>query len=717
MHTSFSNLRPFDNSESAGRVTLAYLHQRLGFRLWMIGRKEGEDWIVLQTEDHGYDVKEGTVFRWVDTLCSHMAAGFGPRIAPSINKVPVYSQAKISRQLTINAYIGVPIAKEDGTLLGTLCAIDPEEQPASIIDHLPMIELLAQMLATIFASDLRAVEQARIAEQAQQAEEKLKKRAHDLGERVKELSCLYGIDEIGREEELTIEQILEKTVVLIPLSWQYTEITEGRITFEGKEFRTKNFKKTKWRQTSDIVIDRRKVGSIEICYLKAMSEDYEGPFLREERNLIDSIAIRLSGLIQRKRAEAQIRDEKDFTETALDAQLDTFFLFEPATGKALRWNRVFRETSGYTDEEISRMTAPESYYSPGDLERADVFMQKVLKEGTGTIELELICKDGHKVPTEYQVAVIKDDRGESKYIVSIGRDITERKRNEEALRIKDLAIHTSMSGVAFADLEGNLTYANNAFLEMWGYDTEEEVIGKPSVEFWKTEENAEMVIEALKKYGGWRGEMPAKRKDGSIFETELSASIIKDKNGRMIGMMGSFADITERKRVERALRESEKRLQQLSITDSLTGLLNSRGWEECMATEESRAKRYSHQSCVIVLDLNDLKKTNDKYGHKAGDDLIHRAALCIQGAVRDIDRVARIGGDEFAVLVIECSEDAVNGIITRIKEALSAERISASWGMAIRNSNSGLAGAMAEADRQMYEMKTERQTKSSNERS
>jgi len=134
------------------------------------------------------------------------------------------------------------------------------------------------------------------------------------------------------------------------------------------------------------------------------------------------------------KAKTVLRAEKEFTDTALDTQLDTFFLFDPSTNKAIRWNQTFKEISGYTDEEIARMPAPASYYSSNDLKKAEIFTQKVLKEGSGTIELELICKDGRKVPTEYRVSVINDDQGAPKYIISIGRDITERLQVEEALR-------------------------------------------------------------------------------------------------------------------------------------------------------------------------------------------------------------------------------------------------------------------------------------------
>jgi len=153
--------------DSAARAVIAFLHQRLGFGLWMVTRTEGDDWIVLQTEDHGYNVAPGTVFRWADSFCSRMVQGQGPRVAPDSTQVPVYAAAPIARQVAIGSYIGAPLYKEDGSLFGTLCAIDPERQPAAITQEQELVELLAALLSTILQAELKTVEAVRQRERLQ----------------------------------------------------------------------------------------------------------------------------------------------------------------------------------------------------------------------------------------------------------------------------------------------------------------------------------------------------------------------------------------------------------------------------------------------------------------------------------------------------------------------------------------------------------------------
>ena len=158
------NTMNFRDFEAAGRAVLAFLHRRLGFDLWMVTRTEGDDWIVLQTEDHGYNVEPGTAFRWADSFCSEMVKGNGPRIAPRSELVPAYAAAPIGRQVQINAYVGVPLVRADGSLFGTLCAIHPSSQPESIVEEQELVELLGAMLSTILQAELKATEDVRRSE-------------------------------------------------------------------------------------------------------------------------------------------------------------------------------------------------------------------------------------------------------------------------------------------------------------------------------------------------------------------------------------------------------------------------------------------------------------------------------------------------------------------------------------------------------------------------
>ena len=159
MHELYGN----DFEKTASEV-LSFLHRRLGFDLWMVTRTEGNDWIVLQSEDHGYGVKAGQVFRWVDSFCSEMVKGHGPRFAPSSKMVPAYAAAPIGQQIPIGAYIGVPLLLDDGSLFGTLCAIDPEPQPQSIVEEQDMVELMGSLLIRVLQMELKSDELVRRAE-------------------------------------------------------------------------------------------------------------------------------------------------------------------------------------------------------------------------------------------------------------------------------------------------------------------------------------------------------------------------------------------------------------------------------------------------------------------------------------------------------------------------------------------------------------------------
>ena len=138
-------------------------------------------------------------------------------------------------------------------------------------------------------------------------EQELRKLNLDLRERVKELDCLYGISVLVEKPMITLEGILKGVVDLIPSSWQYPEIACARIGLGALEFKTANFRETPWKQARDIVVRGEQAGTLEVCYLEERPESDEGPFLKEERNLISAIAERLERITDRERLEERLR--------------------------------------------------------------------------------------------------------------------------------------------------------------------------------------------------------------------------------------------------------------------------------------------------------------------------------------------------------------------------------------------------------------------------
>lgn len=140
-----------------------------------------------------------------------------------------------------------------------------------------------------------------------QAEDALLRKTHDLGERVKELNCLYSISKVIERLDISTEDMFQGVVNIIPPSWQYPEITCARIRIGNEAYITKNFQETTWRQTSNIVVQGEQIGEVDVFYLEEMPEIAEGPFLMEERHLIDEIVIRLAMVAERKKAEEQLK--------------------------------------------------------------------------------------------------------------------------------------------------------------------------------------------------------------------------------------------------------------------------------------------------------------------------------------------------------------------------------------------------------------------------
>jgi|GEM_PF-1444256 len=261
-------------------------------------------------------------------------------------------------------------------------------------------------------------------------------------------------------------------------------------------------------------------------------------------------------------AEQALRENNQFVNSLLRAVPVAVF-FKDREGRYLGCNDVYTEITGVSAETLRGKTVHELW--PGEM--AEIYHQKDLdlmrNQEHQVYEFKLRDKDGQTRPVIFAKDVFLDANGQAAGMVGAFLDITERKRMEDLLRIKEWAIAGSINGIALAGLDGNLTFVNPAFLSMWGYEAETEVLGRSSVEFWQEPDNASKVIISLRQRGNWRGELFGKHRDGSTFFVEVAASQVTDASGQPLCLLGVFADITERKRMEDALRESEARYRTL----------------------------------------------------------------------------------------------------------------------------------------------------------
>lgn len=153
-----------------------------------------------------------------------------------------------------------------------------------------------------------------------------------------------------------------------------------------------------------------------------------------------------------------------------------------------------------------------------------------------------------------------------------------------------------------------------------------------------------------------------------------------------------------------------ERAEAVAFCDALTGLYNRRGWDQLIKAEESRCRRHGRGACIVSIDLDDLKLVNDSGGHHKGDQLLRRAARAVHSTIRTQDVAARVGGDEFAVLAVECDAQAVLVLQERIEKGLEKAGVSASVGIAVLGAASDLAQTWREADEAMYACKRERKS-------
>jgi PAS domain S-box-containing protein len=171
-------------------------------------------------------------------------------------------------------------------------------------------------------------------------------------------------------------------------------------------------------------------------------------------------------------------------------------------------------------------------------------LKRALEEGVVKgVEYTLLKKDGSEFPAELSAGLIRDVQGKPISFMAITMDITQRKKREKELKVRNKSIESSISAIAIASPDGKILFVNDIFLKMWGMEDASEALGKFAGElFWKNKEKPFEILQILKEKGSWNGRMEARKKDGSIFEVHIAASVAFDDKGKPIALTASFID-------------------------------------------------------------------------------------------------------------------------------------------------------------------------------
>ncbi len=387
------------------------------------------------------------------------------------------------------------------------------------------------------------------------------------------------------------------------------------------------------------------------------------------------------------------------------------------TGK-VTYNDNWAEMLGYTLDEVEgTLMEWKRLVHVNDLKRVEKKLQAHLSGETEVYKTEhrLRTKDGsYKWILDMGRVIKRDENGQALRVVGIHHDIHQKKTAELNLK-KQIAyfqelFEKSPEAIILLDKEAKVIKVNKSFENLFGYteaEVKEQLINNfiiPSEEI----ETAEKIDEMIKNGKTYFGEGVRKDKNGRRIDVAIHAYPIKLDEDQL-GIYGVYNDISERK-IE------EEKIKYLSFHDQLTSLYNRRYFEnELERLNNSRQVPIS----IIVADLDGLKEINDNFGHKEGDIYIKIAANVIKASVREEDIVARIGGDEFAVILPGTEHEAAGEIIARIEQYCQEINNQMERGLSIScgcetlaDSSQDLNQIFKEADDMMYEKKKQKKCRS-----
>ncbi len=404
----------------------------------------------------------------------------------------------------------------------------------------------------------------------------------------------------------------------------------------------------------------------ELVAMDCLIQPFDPNMLREKVKIfveLDGYRSRLDYLVEKRTDILRLSNEnlshqKVFLESVLESLTFRLVVIDPSTFEVEMSNSAAKRYS----EQIN-LHSPESHKCFSFLHSDSSFCNRgkscplaVVVESGQAISVEYSRKSdqsGVKHYYELKGYPIFDATGKkvTKIIESI-TDITERKLAEDSQRIAAEAIDNVMEGILVVDTAGVIEFANPAFFSATGYKPSD-VIGR-HLSFLKSEKHSDafyqQIWRSLKMNGLWRGEVWSNRKSGESYPQWLSVTGIKDKSGMVTHYVGASRDIT-------LIKEAEEEIKYQAYHDPLTHLPNRLLFRDRLQHAIARALRKKGRIAVLFIDLDHFKNFNDSLGHTFGDHLLQVVAEKFVSCVREGDTVARIGGDEFTVIMEDIGSD------------------------------------------------------------
>lgn len=412
---------------------------------------------------------------------------------------------------------------------------------------------------------------------------------HDVGERMKELSCLYEVYKLTEDSMLSMDIILQNIANIIPPAWQYPEIARSRIIFQDHKYISENFKESKWVQKLDIIIENEVVGSIEVFYTEEKPKSYIGPFMKEEQDLLQAIAKQISSFYLRKSAEkelklshesleqkvnertielqareVQLTEQKEMLSTTIESLSHPFYVVDANDFSILLANKAAKDLS--KDGRITTCHALTHNNSEPCDSITDPCPLKIIKETKKPVVLEHTHFDANGTPIYVEVHgyPIFDDNGNLIQMIEYSLDITDRKKAEDEIKRSQSQLQALFEalpvGVIMIGKDGKTLEANAITEDILGLSSDEQRMRHLQSDKWTTI-RPDMSIMPPEEYPASRtlrgegiikdSEMGIYRPDGSLSWISINSAPLSDEIGG--GVAVAFEDITERKQVEKEL--------------------------------------------------------------------------------------------------------------------------------------------------------------------